>query len=731
MPSSTTINDRSIQSPEEDRYGLDPFARSLAISITKMVAPEGVVFAINGPWGSGKSGVINLVVHHVKPKVEENRLQVVRFSPWWLNGPEALTRAFFEALKTALDGALRGKVKKKAKQALAAVYQRITPANPFAAAAGDAATGQPIGTAAIAAIDVGMEWLNAKRPIEEEFERLAEVLREQEKRFLVIIDDIDRLDPEDAILVFRLVKSVGRLPNVIYLLAFHREIADRHLRRRFDSSATEYLEKIVQVSYELPVPTPEALLQALLAEIGNVLTLAEKPSATTRFGNLLHDCVAPWLRTPRDVVSLSNAISVGWPVVAGEVDPADFMALEALKLAHPQVYRAVQENPQALCGHGQRRTTADRHGNAAERYDAMLLVDVRDAERHALRIALRRLFPRLDSVWGNVHYGEDAERLWHRDRLVCARAHFDTYFRLAPGEGSIPAGELNAFISHLADRTYVHDTMLRALAIRRRIDGRSKASLLLDELAIYAPEIPESSIEGLVKSLFEIADDLDVREDEDRRFLHVANNQFRLHWLLNALVRDRMELPQRSTLLTTAAAGAQVSWLVSLAERCIQSIRRSDDSDSENQQDPLVNAEAAESLRNAALEAIRISARGGDLIGHRRLGELLHSWARLADDSGVQARRWTSVKLREDSAVIHLAAAFTSESQAAGIGTGSSLGDRVTTRAVRVNRDAIAAVCDVDRLLRRVEELRQRDIPQESRIILDRFIEGINRGPID
>ena len=37
---------------------------------------------------------------------------------------------------------------------------------------------------------------------------------------LVVIDDLDRLQPDELLLVFKLIRLVGRLPSVGYILAF-------------------------------------------------------------------------------------------------------------------------------------------------------------------------------------------------------------------------------------------------------------------------------------------------------------------------------------------------------------------------------------------------------------------------------------------------------------------------------------------------------------------------------
>lgn len=48
-------NDTPITKPEDDRFGVDPFAQTLAKAIATMPAPRGAVIGLNGPWGCGKT----------------------------------------------------------------------------------------------------------------------------------------------------------------------------------------------------------------------------------------------------------------------------------------------------------------------------------------------------------------------------------------------------------------------------------------------------------------------------------------------------------------------------------------------------------------------------------------------------------------------------------------------------------------------------------------------------
>ncbi|HHQ4663754.1 TPA: P-loop NTPase fold protein, partial [Aeromonas veronii] len=82
MTELLSYNDQPIESPYEDCFGIDPFARALAASFCKMKSPQGTVIGLNGPWGSGKSSAVNLCMHHLTEAVESGELAIINFACW-------------------------------------------------------------------------------------------------------------------------------------------------------------------------------------------------------------------------------------------------------------------------------------------------------------------------------------------------------------------------------------------------------------------------------------------------------------------------------------------------------------------------------------------------------------------------------------------------------------------------------------------------------------------------
>jgi len=91
-----------LRDPEQDRLGRAPFAKAIARSIAGISNPEGFVFALYAPWGSGKSSTLNFVLHYVEESILDGRVLVLRFDPWWYTGEEQLVLQFFRQLMLAL-----------------------------------------------------------------------------------------------------------------------------------------------------------------------------------------------------------------------------------------------------------------------------------------------------------------------------------------------------------------------------------------------------------------------------------------------------------------------------------------------------------------------------------------------------------------------------------------------------------------------------------------------------
>jgi predicted KAP-like P-loop ATPase len=81
-----TPADNPISEPAEDLLSRVGLAQDLATQIRSLDASDGYVLAVMGPWGSGKTSLVNLVKHELG---KDTPVPIVEFNPWMFPGPSS------------------------------------------------------------------------------------------------------------------------------------------------------------------------------------------------------------------------------------------------------------------------------------------------------------------------------------------------------------------------------------------------------------------------------------------------------------------------------------------------------------------------------------------------------------------------------------------------------------------------------------------------------------------
>lgn len=713
------FDDRPIRLPKDDEFGFDPFAKAIADTIADFKNPEGSVISINGPWGSGKSSIVNLVKHHLLEIADNEELKVIDFNCWWFRGEEALALEFFRQLYSAMDIAQS----EKAKEAVSQLGSRLlSGSSSFVGAAVNYFAAPGAGGMASGGMNFLSDLIRQEKTVQSYHKEVSQELSEGNKRFLIVIDDIDRLAPDEALLIFRLVKSVGRLPNVMYLMAYDRAIAERVVSDRYPSEGAQYLEKIVQAGFDIPNPPHSKLVKSLTTFLDGLW--ADQPSPDIRyFWNLLHDVVSPEIRSPRDVLRITNTISVSWKAVEGEVEPIDFLCLETIRVQRPELYSALRENKSRLTDGGLDHSRTNKE-SVAKLYDEIFIGGLFGDEKEHVKIALRRLFPALEGVWGNMTYGSDFYAQWEKKRQVCSKKHFDTYFRFALSSENVSLKLVNAILKRCDEFDFVIGAILQAKE-QPNGDGGTQAASLLQELNVHAKQVPLEKASVFLGALFSAHDDINTEADQERGFA-IADNNLRIHWILRSVTRERTSLAERSKIIVEAAKYSSVGWLVSLSSSAYRDYFPRE-GEQQQPEDKRITTEAdAKRLRAMALEKIESSAADGKLLAYEGFIRVLYEWDELADTgTHERARAWCTDQLQNEDAVERFAEAFVSSSWSQGMGGFGSLGDAVAVRNDHISKDNLNRFFDAEAFKGKVEALRNKSDPSSARYLKSqRFLEA-------
>jgi predicted KAP-like P-loop ATPase len=293
-----------------------------------------------------------------------------------------------------------------------------------------------------------------------------------------------------------------------------------------------YLEKIVQVPFVLPVVPKVKLLQKVIDDLNRVFGDVDEREFSTRWGNIFRDGLAPLITKPRDIVRIINALMVTFPVVRGEVNPADFIALEFLRVFVPDAYRMLRESEDRFVGVADRDRAEKRQREQA--FHDEWINGLPEPQRKPVKAIVENLFPRLHGLWGGFSYGASTVGKWNAELRIASPEIFPRFFQFGVEEGALSRAELNAFIALGENVDAIADGWIEAMD-RRRPDGSSKARELLNRL-IEIENLDAAFVKGCLAAVFRVGDRyLDAREAIPGFFS--IRPAIQVYWLLQHLFK--------------------------------------------------------------------------------------------------------------------------------------------------------------------------------------------------
>ncbi len=625
--------DAPLKYPDQDGLGYAPFAKQMATVLVRMVPTDGLVMSINGEWGSGKSTILNFIKYYIEQLSENERPIVLNFNPWWFSGREDLTRLLIGQIRARLGDKDFGELKSRLAD-LAELVSKI-PSLPGREVGGffaDKLRGQPDITALK--------------------ESIGKLLIEQKKKILVLIDDIDRLSPEEIHDLFRTIKATANFPNVIYLLAFDLKIVIEALEHEFVASGKSYLEKIIQVPFQLPLPDKASLRRLLFDKLDSIL--ANTPEGLFNHDywvNAYFDGIDNFINTPRDILRLSNVLRATYPALEGEVNPVDFIAVEALRVFTPGMYEIIRNNQELLAGIPRFSVRGQDDHKIKAIYESWLN-QVSEKDRAVVTRLLSRIFPQFAKAFGGSLFSGEYLSIWRKQLRACSPEIFPAYFRFGLPPDAITLSEMKGLLEKASDEAAFSEALIQ-FASQHRQDGITRLRVVLERLEDYTrDDIPQTNISPIVHSMFNIGDQLMKKEDEQRDFFDIGND-LRVGRVLHQLL-SRLDLDTRFEIIFDAVTKGES---ISIAE-CEVTIYgqehgkfRADGPLPE--QDRTVNQDQLEKLEKLVLDKIRKAAKENILIDVPNLVSILHRWQSwTSDDQEVKA--WVNQISTSDEGLVKL-----------------------------------------------------------------------------
>ncbi|MGN4883458.1 KAP family P-loop NTPase fold protein [Bacillus cereus group sp. MYBK106-1] len=311
-----------LEDVDKDRLGFKEKAEEIATFINDFSPNLPYCISINGSWGAGKSTMLNFL----EGSLDKGKCITVRFNPWMVSESEELTKSLFEEIYYAMGEGNFQKTKetffKYAEKivpslAKAAAYTAscLSGATPVEATAMSNSTGEAV---------KGIGDLVFDKPLSKRKDELNKAMdvtvREDKRKIVIMIDELDRLFPEEVITIFQMIKSNLDLPGLFFVVAMDEEVVFDALKEKGISKPEYYLQKIFQrkylinTKYQLMTLTDNFILKLLDVENNEAHRVLNEILLAYFYGN--EACFA--ITSQKKASEYHNDFEDGWTIKSSD-----------------------------------------------------------------------------------------------------------------------------------------------------------------------------------------------------------------------------------------------------------------------------------------------------------------------------------------------------------------------------------------------------------------------------
>lgn len=563
--SSKILNDDAINSFDDDLLNRESFVENLSSSLLSWNDKKSLVIGLFGKWGSGKTSIINLLEKQLSSAKEEKSSKdkkkspiVINFNPWGYSETEDLLEPFIRQLQATLKGPdkIKGFGKKleiylnlikltPTKQSMLSFWSAITMFFSFVGISlpqlfPDFCKEIKELSKWISPITLIVSFIiivcnivlsvikirneNLDESVSKIKKDIGNILEKENRKLIIIMDDIDRLSSQEIKQLFRIVRSNADFPNTIYLLSFDREIVEKSLDIQNRIDGREYLEKIINIEYDLPSIPSSTLSRILMDELKNLAqNFTEDQNSIFGIENTkwayVYNSIVSNLTTIREIKRYVNAVKfkLSQYINKGvlEINLIDFLAIEFIRLKFPEYYDFIRENK--LWFITSKESLEYKIPNKKEKYDKWFSESFKESytenDKDCLDCILAQIFPAIRYCSKDVSSILAPTSYYNNDKYcsIASEKYFDVYFNHVPG---IPKNDCSNYdvqlIKSLSDnydelvklfKQYIKDDKI--LSLLQLLESNSLSGLFVDEKNF----IPYFS------SLFDIAEELSDGQD--------------------------------------------------------------------------------------------------------------------------------------------------------------------------------------------------------------------------
>jgi hypothetical protein len=352
---SISITDKPITSSNQDLLKVNRYTQALTHFIQNSDTP--ITIGLQGEWGTGKTSLMYML----REELEKQQVATSWVNTWeysMFRGASETTPAVLNGLVSKLkescgdNWTLKDEAENKIKKIgrfFGAVSNQII-ANQTGVDVKGAmsdSTNQAIGSVDIAEIKSDIAGL---------IEKLIQDPANPYKRVVFFVDDLDRINPTDAVEILEALKNIFDIPHSIFILAIDYEVVVKGLEGKFGKKTEEnerefrsFFDKIIQVPFSMPTGTYDIdhFLNDKMKQLGVSIENANRD----HFTNVVRNTVG---FNPRSLKRYLNSFSLLNNIRKSEEQSdgkdtgaqGEFMlfSLLGIQISYPKIFRLIAQN---------------------------------------------------------------------------------------------------------------------------------------------------------------------------------------------------------------------------------------------------------------------------------------------------------------------------------------------------------------------------------------------------
>ena len=252
---------------KNDLLGREKFVTVFADTLMGIGGPT--VFAIDGPWGTGKTTFARMLAQHLKNR----QARVVEINAWKTDFSEDPLTVLSAALMQETSGADQN-TRRKFKSAATNLVRVMLPASVRIATSGflslDSVTEKELGsffsTLAEEKLNGFQQDVNSMATFRNSLSELAASCNTYP--LVVIVDELDRCRPTYAVETLEIIKHLFDVRNVLFVLAVNRSQLDESVRLLYGSPSGQenYFRRFFDFELQLPQGDRMGFVSTLMLE---------------------------------------------------------------------------------------------------------------------------------------------------------------------------------------------------------------------------------------------------------------------------------------------------------------------------------------------------------------------------------------------------------------------------------------------------------------------------------